>query len=151
MNIQIENQQKKFPPNRRQIRSTLQKLLRHLGREDGELSVLLVDDEGIREINRRFLNRDRPTNVISFAMTEGRHGDITPQLLGDIVISLEAAKREGEANGLTLSESIDFLLIHGLLHLLGYEHEGGKRGEARRMEEKEDELFFLLHHVYLER
>ena len=55
MNIQIENRQKKFPPNRRQIRSTLQKLLRHLGREDGELSVLLVDDEGIREINRRFL------------------------------------------------------------------------------------------------
>ncbi len=115
------------------------------------MSLLLVDDAGIREINRSYLNRDYPTNVISFAMTEGNYGQISPHLLGDIVISVETALRDGEKNGLAFRESLDFLIIHGLLHLLGYNHEGVASQEAKVMEEKEEELFFLLHDAHLQR
>ncbi len=117
----------------------------------GEVSLLFTDDQGIRDINRRYLQRDYPTNVISFAMTEGIYSQISPQVLGDIVISVETAHREGLANGLTFREYVDFLIIHGLLHLIGYDHEGVNNEEARKMEQKEDELFFLLHKTPLQR
>jgi len=151
MNILIENRQKKIPIERRQIRHSLDKLLRHLGMASGEVSLLFTDDQGIRDINRRYLQRDYPTNVISFAMTEGIYSQISPQVLGDIVISVETAHREGLANGLTFREYVDFLIIHGLLHLIGYDHEGVNNEEARKMEQKEDELFFLLHKTPLQR
>jgi len=103
-----------------------------------------VDNEEIQELNRLYLGRDYPTNVISFAMSEGDYGDVNPQLLGDIIISVEKASSEGESSGASLKESLDFLMIHGLLHLLGYDHESGDKEEARRMEEKENELFLYL-------
>jgi len=103
-----------------------------------------VDNEEIREFNRLYLGRDYPTNVISFAMSEGAYGDVNPQLLGDIVISVEKARSEGEESGASLKESLDFLIIHGLLHLLGYDHETGDTEEALRMQEKENELFLYL-------
>ncbi|MDI9571448.1 MAG: rRNA maturation RNase YbeY [Pseudomonadota bacterium] len=127
------------------------KLLRNLGQDHAEVSLLLVDDEGIREINRSYLQRDYPTNVIAFAMREGPHGELHPQVLGDIVISVETACRQGAEGALSMAESLSFLMIHGLLHLLGYDHEGGDPRELRRMEDKEDELFFLLHGFSLQR
>lgn len=148
MTILIENRQKKITLNRRQIRSSLVRLLKRLGLEDRELSLLLVDNEEIREFNRLYLGRDYPTNVISFAMSEGDFGDVNPQLLGDIIISVEKARTEGESCGATLKESLDFLLIHGLLHLLGYDHESGDAREALRMQEKENELFLYLNKKY---
>jgi len=144
MTILIENRQKKITLNRRQIRSSIVRLLKRLGLEDRELSLLLVDNEEIREFNRLYLGRDYPTNVISFAMSEGAYGDVNPQLLGDIVISVEKARSEGEESGASLKESLDFLIIHGLLHLLGYDHETGDTEEALRMQEKENELFLYL-------
>ncbi|MEI7637989.1 MAG: rRNA maturation RNase YbeY [Syntrophus sp. (in: bacteria)] len=145
MTILIENRQKKITLNRRQIRSSLVRLLKRLGLEDRELSLLVVDNEEMRELNRLYLGRDYPTNVISFAMSEGAYGNVNPQLLGDIIISVETAMSEGESSGASLKESLDFLMIHGLLHLLGYDHESGDTQEARRMQEKEEELFLYLH------
>lgn len=144
MTILIENRQKKITLNRRQIRSSLVRLLKRLGLEDRELSLLLVDNEEIREFNRFYLGRDYPTNVISFAMSEGAFGNVNPQLLGDIIVSVETAMSEGEISGLSLKESLDFLMIHGLLHLLDYDHESGDAQEARRMQDKEEELFLYL-------
>ncbi|MCX5829661.1 MAG: rRNA maturation RNase YbeY [Deltaproteobacteria bacterium] len=144
MTILIENRQKKITLNRRQIRNSLVRLLKRLGLEDRELSLLLVDNEEIRELNRLYLGRDYPTNVISFSMSEGAYGDVNPQLLGDIIISVEKAVSEGETSGASLKESLDFLMIHGLLHLLGYDHESGDTQEARRMQDKEEELFLYL-------
>jgi len=151
MNIRIENRQKKSPINRRQIRSSMARLLRYLGHSDAEVSMLLVDDEGIREINRSYLQRDYSTNVISFAMREGPYGQLHPQVLGDIVISVETACRQGDKGALSMTESLSFFMIHGLLHLLGYDHEGVDARDIQRMEEKEDELFFLLHGFSLQR
>ncbi len=110
-----------------------------------------MDNEEIREINRLYLGRDNPTNVISFAMSEGDYGDVNPLLLGDIIISVEKALSEGEASGNSLKESLEFLMIHGLLHLLGYDHETGDKEDTRRMQDKEDELFLYLNGFSLQR
>ena len=110
--------------------------------------MLIVDDARIREINRDFLQRDRPTNVISFAMQEGEGGGINPLLLGDVVISAETAARDAAAAGIGFEEELYFLLLHGVLHLLGYDHERGTAAEARRMEAREREIFTLLHEEF---
>jgi probable rRNA maturation factor len=151
MTILIENRQKRITINRRQIRRSLVRLLKRIHLEDRELSLLLVDNEEIREINRLYLGRDNPTNVISFAMSEGDYGDVNPLLLGDIIISVEKALSEGEASGNSFKESLEFLMIHGLLHLLGYDHETGDKEDTRRMQDKEDELFLYLNGFSLQR
>ena len=118
--------------------------MRALRCEEGELSLLLVDDDQIREFNRVYLNRDRSTNVISFAMRDGEFSDINPQLLGDIILSVETAHRDATVEGIEFMDEVEFLVIHGLLHLLGYEHENATAKEARRMKTRERELFSLL-------
>jgi probable rRNA maturation factor len=118
--------------------------MKELRCEEGDLSLLLVDDDQIREINRTYLKRDRSTNVISFAMTEGEFGAVNPRLLGDIVISVETASRDAATGCLDLMDEVEFLLIHGLLHLLGYEHENAAASESRKMKARERELFFML-------
>jgi probable rRNA maturation factor len=115
-----------------------------------ELSIPLVDDEGIRVVNRDYLHKDRPTNVISFAMQEGEGGQIQPDLLGDVVISTETAARDAAEAGLTFESELYFLLLHGMLHLVGYDHERGTAEEALRMESKEEEIFALIRAEFLE-
>ncbi len=144
MAIQIENRQSEAKIDLRRIRSVLSRLLRHLGRDDSELSILLVDDMAIREINRSYLDRDHATNVISFPMQEGEFGGVNPKVLGDIVISVETARTEAKKARIPADDEIDFLLIHGLLHLVGYNHENTTPAEETRMKEMEDELFFFL-------
>ncbi len=94
---------------------------------DKEIGIVFVDDPQIRELNQRYLKRDRPTNVISFPMAQGEFPEINPQLLGDVVISVETAVREAKESGLSFEEEVAFLLIHGILHLTGYDHTGGGR------------------------
>ncbi len=110
---------------------------------DAELSILIVDDQQIAQFNREYLNRAGPTNVIAFPMRAGRFADITPNLLGDVVISAETAHREGQSAGLSMQDRFDQLLIHGILHLCGYDHENTKT-EARRMEKKTEELLEII-------
>jgi probable rRNA maturation factor len=144
MSIEIENRQRQVRVDSRRVRRSLKRLLKELRCDDRELSLLLVDDAQIREINRNYLKRDHSTNVISFSMAEGEFGTVHPWLLGDIVLSAETAARDAAAAGIDLMDEIEFLLIHGLLHLLGYEHEGASPAEARRMKARERELFFIL-------
>lgn len=117
----------------------VQRILANLGLLEAELSLLLVDDRQIRELNHRFLGRDKPTNVLAFSMREGEYSSLHPHLLGDLVISIETAKRQSKQSGLNEMEMLTLLLIHGILHLLGYEHEGRKK-EAREMAIKQKEL-----------
>lgn len=117
--------------------------MKELDCQESELSILLVDDDQIREFNRIYLKRDRPTNVIAFAMTEGEFTPINPLLLGDIVLSVETAARDASAGSMDLMDEVEFLVIHGLLHLLGHEHEKSA-AEAERMRARERELFFML-------
>ncbi len=103
------------------------------------MNVVLVDDEGITRLNRQYFQRSRPTNVISFPQDLSLH----PFLLGDVVISAETAARQARAAGEKTEDEVIFLTIHGLLHLLGFDHEGPVR-ERQRMEAKERELFSLV-------
>lgn len=106
--------------------------------------MVIVDDPGIRELNRDYLQRDRPTNVISFAMQEGEGGGINPLLLGDVVISAETAARDAAEAGIPFEHELWFLLLHGILHLLGFDHERCSAEEGLRMEARELELFALI-------
>lgn len=108
------------------------------------LSVSIVGDHSIRRLNRDYLGKDRPTNVISFSLREGEFGDLSGGLLGDVVISADTAAREGAESGVGCYERLLFLLLHGTLHLCGYDHERSGEEEARRMARKEQQIWKLL-------
>ena len=143
MEVQIDNRQDKLKIPLRKIQKTARAILNALDFPDGELSILLVDDQQIANLNLTYLNRKGPTNVIAFPMREGQFNDITPNLLGDVVISLETARSEANAAQMSLQNRFNQLLIHGILHLLGYDHEQ-TRQEAERMEEKSNSLMAML-------
>jgi probable rRNA maturation factor len=114
--------------------------LTELGFLEAELSLLFVNDRQIQTLNRKYLHRDEPTNVLAFSMREGEFSTLHPHLLGDLVISVETAKRQSNRFGLNSVEMVILLMVHGVLHLIGYEHEGTKKG-AREMTLKQRELF----------
>jgi len=117
-----------------------ERILSDLGcSSESELSILLVDDDEMQRLNRAYLCRDRPTNVLAFAMREGKDPYLTPALLGDVVVSTETAQREALQRDVTLEEEMALLLVHGILHLLGYDHEN-EPAEAAQMEAKEEEV-----------
>jgi probable rRNA maturation factor len=147
--IQIENRQRKHPIRKRDLRKVARRILSVSGCPDAELSVVIADDAGIREINRDYLQRDRPTNVISFPMQEGEGGGINPLLLGDVVISAETAARDAAEAGIPFEHELWFLLLHGILHLLGFDHERGSAEEGLRMEAREQELFAMVREEFL--
>lgn len=139
MEVQIDNRQGKHRISKKKIRQTARAILNALGYPDAELSILIVDDQQIARLNRQYLNREGPTNVIAFAMQEGPFSEIAPALLGDVVISMETAHRQAQNAGLSMLDYFDQLLIHGILHLLGYDHENDK-SEAHKMEQKTNQL-----------
>ena len=102
-----------------------------------------MDDEQISALNRDYLHREGPTNVIAFAMQEGEFSQISPQLLGDVVISVETARREADAAGIAVDQRLAELLVHGVLHLFGYDHET-EDADAEAMEEKSRALLKVL-------
>jgi probable rRNA maturation factor len=106
---------------------------------DAELSIVITDDDNIAKLNEKYLNRKGATNVISFPMLEGDFSDISPNLLGDIVISADTAEKESKIAKISFEKRLFQLLIHGLLHLLGYDHEKNEV-DAIIMEKKEKEL-----------
>ncbi len=117
-------------------------MLRALELHEAELSILLCDDETIQELNRRYREQDKPTDVLAFAMQEGKpmgpSGQGTGSMLGDVVISLPTATRQARERGRPIVQEVTFLLAHGLLHLIGYDH--GSRDEERRMSAMTDVL-----------
>jgi probable rRNA maturation factor len=109
---------------------------------EGELSILLVDDAQIAVLNKDYLKREGPTNVIAFSMREGPFSDITPDLLGDVVISVETAEKEGDLAGISMEARLIELMVHGILHLFGYDHESSA-ADAREMARKNREILDL--------
>jgi probable rRNA maturation factor len=111
-------------------------MLAELGLEHAELSVLLTNDAQIQELNRQHRDKDRPTDVLAFALEEGAHGAVNAgngvRLLGDVVISLDTAARQARGRNRELLPEVRFLLAHGLLHLIGYDH--GNPTEKRGMD-----------------
>ncbi|MDI3481140.1 MAG: putative rRNA maturation factor [Tepidanaerobacteraceae bacterium] len=112
--------------------------------EDAEVSVVLVDDAYISELNRQYRAKDSPTDVLSFAMRESVPGyggmkeePATERLLGDIVISVERAWEQAEDFGHSFRRELGYLAVHGLLHLLGYDHEDEHNKKIMRQKEEE--------------
>lgn len=108
------------------------------------LSLLLTDDEEIAQLNSQYRGKEGPTDVLSFAMQEGECFDAGSEILGDVVISVETMFRQAESIGHRPEDEFLRLLIHGVLHLLGYDHENVPESEAERMREKEEEHWRLL-------
>ena len=118
-------------------------ILNALACHEAELSILIVDDPQIAILNKKYLRRYGPTNVIAFPMRTDPFSNITPELLGDVVISIETAEKEGKSIGISMEERFTQLLVHGILHLFGYDHEKSEQ-EADKMEKKSDEILRLI-------
>src|SRR5512136_91949 len=121
MAISLRNRQRKVPVETAWLKKVGHVTLRALGRPTAECSVVLVDDAGIAALNRTYRGVVCPTDVLAFPMTEGPFAELTPDCLGDVVISAETAVRQ--ARGGDLNAEFALLLVHGILHLAGYDHE----------------------------
>jgi probable rRNA maturation factor len=152
--ILISNKQnlKKLPKDR--INKKIAQILNALEYDDHEISILFTDDIGIEKLNNSFRGIQKPTNVLSFPMLDSPDYDkednnenkiILPEtnLLGDVVISVETAAKEAEQAKITLEQRISQLLIHGILHLIGYDHEKGEE-HFLKMEQKSLDLIKLI-------
>jgi len=105
-----------------------------LGLNKAELSIVLVSDAQIRRLNKLYRNKDKPTDVLSFPIGEKVEDWL---ILGDVVISVDTAKRQAQELGYSLEEELKRLLVHGLVHLLGYDHELGGEEEKKFFELEE--------------
>ena len=112
---------------------------------EAEVSVTFVTNERIQEINKEYRQKDKPTDVISFALQEMGEGEIeihyeedAPSILGDIIISVSMAKEQAEDYGHSIERELGFLAVHGFLHLLGYDHETGE--QEKEMFDKQKEI-----------
>ena len=113
-----------------------------MGSPEGELSVLIVDDVQIAQLNQTYLQRSGPTNVIAFPMREGLFSEVNPHLIGDVAISMDTCIQEAHEANLSVDQRFYQLLIHGILHLFGYDHIQSA-AEARIMDAKSNELLAL--------
>jgi probable rRNA maturation factor len=109
-------------------------MLEALQMSNSELSIVLTGDDQIQKLNRIYRKKNRPTDVLAFAQREGEHGDRAGRLLGDVVVSIPTAGRQAEAAGRDLGSELTMLLAHGLLHLLGWDHDTPAKDRAMRRE-----------------
>lgn len=117
------------------LRRRARMILKAIGESRSELSVALVDDSEIKELNGQWRNKNRPTDVLSFSLIEGDHADWRGGMLGDVVISVETAAVQAKERHRSLDETVGRLLVHGVLHLIGHDHE--EDDEAREMAAEE--------------
>lgn len=107
-----------------------------------EVSIFLTDDDAIHRLNKMYRDVDRPTDVLAFAMREGLDGELNREILGDVVISLPRAEEQASIYGHSLELEMSLLVSHGVLHLLGYEHE--QRDDLLVMQQKQRDILHLL-------
>lgn len=137
MSVRVQNQQRQVPVSLPRLRRLGGRALAAVGRSDREVHVSVVDDREIRRLHARYLGRRRATDVIAFNL----EGPGPSPLLGEVIISAETAARQSRRVGVPIALEISLLLVHGVLHLAGYDdHEPA---EARRMHEREREILSL--------
>ncbi|GAB6061331.1 rRNA maturation RNase YbeY [Deferrisoma palaeochoriense] len=142
MEIWIRNDRPEAGIDEERLRNRLKSALSASGCDEAtELSVWLCSDEDIRDLHRAYFGLDTPTNVISFSQREGEFADPDTPVLGDVVVSLDTAAREAEEAGWAPDDMVFYLCLHGVLHLLGYDHEGDQAHRAAEMEARQEELF----------
>ena len=106
-------------------------MIKLLQLDKAEVSIVLTDDEHIHQLNKIYRHKDRPTDVLAFAMHEGEFGALAGHVLGDVIVSVETARKQAEARRRPVLDEVTMLLAHGLLHLLGWDHQTD--AEDRRM------------------
>lgn len=141
MPIIVNNEQQQIPFQmewEELVTKVVDKVLEIHRKNESEVSVTFVDDQYIHQLNLDYRGVDRPTDVLSFALDEGEEMPqvATEHVLGDVIISLETAKRQAEEYNHTLDREIAFLTVHGALHLLGYDHQTEE--DTKLMREKEE-------------
>jgi probable rRNA maturation factor len=112
-----------------------------------ELSIVLADDATVRALNREFRATDAPTDVLSFAQAEGdafTRPEDEPPHLGDVIVSMETARRQADEYGVMVQDEVAHLVVHGILHILGYDHEAPD--DEREMRTREDAILGPAHH-----
>ncbi len=117
-------------PNLTRIRRRLLKIFKKLENPKGEISILLTGDAEMKKLNSRYRGKRKTTDVLSFPSGDGPG----PKVIGDIVISAPKARRQAKSIGSSFEREVLFLIVHGLLHLLGYDHEKSEK-DAGKMEE----------------
>jgi rRNA maturation RNase YbeY len=137
--IAIQNRQRTVAIRTAIVRRRVQQMMRYLGCADKELSVIFASDRLMPKLNRVYRHQDRPTNVLAFPQLPMLYSRPAAAILGDIVVALPTAAREACTLQQSLEERVTYLLLHGLLHLLGYDHERSAV-ECRRMEALEEEV-----------
>jgi len=117
-------------------------VLTYLDLQEAELSILLCDDATIHPLNRDYRGKDKPTDVLSFAQREGEFAFLDDNLLGDVIISMDTTIRQAEERTHSVETELRVLLVHGILHLIGYDHI--EDDEAEIMEAKEREILAVI-------
>jgi probable rRNA maturation factor len=102
--------------------------------QNSEVSFVLTDNKTIHTLNREYRRIDRPTDVLAFAMREGEFGELAGTTLGDVVVSVEAARKQAKGRGVSVLDEVTMLLAHGLLHLLGWDHDTPAKDRRMRRE-----------------
>ena len=129
--IEIINRQRKQTINKNRFQVLLTRLVDHNQLEDPEITLAFVNNETIRELNQKFLKIDAPTDVLSFPV--GEKGADGKYYMGDIIISVPIAHDQAQEKEHSLEREMEFLTIHGFLHLLGYEHFKGLEKEEKKI------------------
>ena len=134
MSLSIRNRQRRVPVSLARLRRRATRALAALGRADRDLHVTVVDDREIRQLNRRYLGARRSTDVLAFNLEDPG----LSCLLGEVIISAETAARQAARLGIPAALEMELLLVHGLLHLTGYDDHGSE--DARAMHERTREI-----------
>jgi probable rRNA maturation factor len=134
MPVEILNQQRLLRVPRQRMTSTVDSMLRSAGCSKVDLNILVVDDAAIHEYNRDYLGHDYPTDVVTFPAFEGARPSSGP--LGDLVVSAETARREASVRGHGPQAELLLYVVHGVLHLLGYDDRNTAEREKMRAQER---------------
>jgi len=136
--IEVVNRQRLHQIHRAEVARLARAVLDRIGRAEATATIAFIRDREMRRLNREYREIDAPTDVLSFAYDEGGDGheaELEPRHLGDIVISVETAARDARQLGLSFADEVRTLVIHGTLHLAGYDHETDQ-GEMQRLERR---------------
>jgi probable rRNA maturation factor len=139
MPVHMQSQVRRITFDQARLERSARAILADVGETSAELGILFVGDQRMRELNFRYRGEDHTTDVLSFAMREAARPHVSrlmPDMLGDVVISIPTARRQAKESRRSLDEELDCLLVHGILHLCGYDHERSEK-EARRMHRRE--------------
>jgi probable rRNA maturation factor len=119
---------------RAEVFRRIKAIIRLLQLDKSDISFVLTDDKRIHQLNKLYRGKDKPTDVLAFAMHEGEFGGLAGAVLGDVIVSVPIARKQALSNRVPVLEEVTMLLAHGLLHLLGWDHETAAKDRRMRAE-----------------